>query len=127
MESWCGARLASQIFTLVYTSHCAKLTTTYSIVHSPSSEANQFSASQEIPHILQNPEVHYRIHKSTPPVPILSNHYKLNKSVQAILHRTLLCCKHIFGRPTLHQEPKFNAIPTAEVHMYMLLLLNAGN
>ena len=39
---------------------------------SPSSEANRFSASQEISRILWNPKVHYCVHKYLPPAPILS-------------------------------------------------------
>ena len=51
--------------------HCDLCLLTYSMVQSPSWEANWFAASQEIPRISRNPKVHYRIHKRPPPVSIL--------------------------------------------------------
>jgi len=43
----------------------------YSMVQSPSWEANWFAASQEIPRISRNSKVHYRTHKRQPAISIL--------------------------------------------------------
>jgi hypothetical protein len=53
----------------------------YSMEQSPSSEANRFSASQEIPRILWSPTVHHRIHKCPPPVHVVVQKRLINSVV----------------------------------------------
>ena len=57
--------------TLISAGYLLTYLLTYSMVQSPSWEANLFAASQEIPRISRNPKVHYRTHKHPPPVSIL--------------------------------------------------------
>ena len=58
---------------------------THSMQQTPSWKANRFAASQEIPHILWNPKVHYRIHKCPPLVPILRHLHPLHTPTSHIL------------------------------------------
>jgi len=51
------------IVIIITTTTTTTTTTSYSMVQSPSWEANWFAASQEIPRISRNPKVHYRTHK----------------------------------------------------------------
>ena len=51
----------------------------------PPSEANRFSAGQEIPRVLWNPKVHYRIYKCLSPVPILRQIYPVHTPTSQFL------------------------------------------
>ena len=58
---------------------------TYSMVQSPSWEANWFAACQEFPRILWNPKVHYRTQKRPPPAPIVGQPNPVHKPTSHVL------------------------------------------
>jgi hypothetical protein len=90
---------------------------TCSLEQSLSSEAYRFSASQEIPRILWNPNFHYRIHKCPPPLPILSQldsvHnptiYFLKIGLNIIFSSTPGSPKWFLSLRFPHQNPKYAA------------------
>jgi len=98
---------------------------TYSMVQSPSLEANWFAYSQEIPRISRIPKVHYRSHKRPPnfsilgqpnPVHIPTSH--LLEIRPNIIHPSTP--RSLQWSPSLrfpHQEPIHSIIHTHTRHM----------
>jgi hypothetical protein len=66
------------------------------MVLSPSWEAVSLAATHEIPSILWNTKVHYRVHKSPPPVSTL----RQNNSVHTIPFNLVLSTQLCFGLPS---------------------------
>ena len=74
---------------------------TYSMEQIPPCEANQFSASQDTPHISRNPKVHYRTHKCPPPVSILGQHNPVHIPTSHLLEIHLNIFHPSTPRPSL--------------------------
>jgi hypothetical protein len=79
-----------------------KVRVTNSTDQRPSWEADRSSASQQIPRILCNPEVHYRIHKSPPHIPIDPVHAP--PSYFSKIHFNIILTS-MFGVRFPHQNP----------------------
>ena len=54
-----------------------------------------FAANQEIPHILRNPQVHYRTHKRPPPVPNLSQLHPVPTNPSTSWRSILILSSHL--------------------------------
>jgi hypothetical protein len=79
----------------------------YSMELSPSCEDNRFVANQEIPRVLLNPKVHYRIHKCLPPVSILNQPNPVHTPTSHFLKSHPNIISHLrLGLPRFpHQNP----------------------
>jgi hypothetical protein len=106
------------------TLHCAQSVLTHTdwqMEQSPSWEANQFVASQEIPRILSNLKVHCRIHNCPPPVSILSHLYPVHTPTSHVLkvHRNIIPP----SKPRSPQWPPSLRLPYPKPYVFLLDIL----
>jgi hypothetical protein len=86
-------------------------------------EANQFSASQEIPRILWKPKFHYRIHKCPPPVSILSHIDPIHALISHCLkfHLNII----LLSRPVSSKWSLSLSFPTKTMYTHQLSPIRA--
>ena len=89
----------------------------YSTQQSPAWEADRSSASQDIPRILWNPKVHYRIHKCPPPVHILSQLHPVHTPTSQLKSILILSSHLRLGLPSGLFPSGF---PTKTMHTLLL-------
>ena len=89
----------------------------------PSWWTNRFSASQEIPRILRNPNVHYHVYKSRSPVPILSQINPVHVVTSHLLkiHLNII----LPSKPFLPSGLFFSVFPTITLYTYLLCPISA--
>ena len=92
-SSFCGEKILSDFYCFLqvtsYTyllNYLLSYLLTYLLLHGAESlRTQQVFGSEEIPHILWKPKVHYRSHKCPPPVPILSHLYPVHTPTSLFL------------------------------------------
>jgi hypothetical protein len=84
-----------------------------------SREASSFSAIQQIPRVLWNPNIHYRIHKRPSHVPILSRSYPIHASPFHFLKSILILSSLL--RLGLPSGLIPSGLPTCPTHLLISL------
>ena len=93
-----------------------------SLEQSPCSEADRSSATQEIPHILWNPKVHYCIYKLRPRAPLLSQINAVHACHSASCRHIVILFSHISPRSSKWSLSLINPTPLPTETLYASLL-----